>query len=299
LIKSPSKQRGRDFGVMLACLNKMGYTAEWRVINAADYGFPQKRRRTFIFATRAKKVAKRLYESASDEDVILSHGFFAPIFNVSIDEGSAHDTELYEDLQQVSDSFRFDFRNAGYMDHGGIFTIKTLPKYSGRKMTLRDVLVADVDEQHYVDERFIGNEKDPIDVYRKSWKYCKGAKAEHRKDVNGYEYNYTEGPIPFPDRLDEPSRTMLTSDGNKRPNRITHIILDPRTDRYRVLTPVEAERLNGFEDDWTEGMSSRWRYFCMGNALVVGLIEIMGKRLKEVAGIGPSGVKIRTLSQFD
>ena len=48
LLKSPSKQRGRDFAIMLSSLAKLGYAAEWRVINAADYGFPQRRRRIFI-----------------------------------------------------------------------------------------------------------------------------------------------------------------------------------------------------------------------------------------------------------
>lgn len=50
LLKSPAKQRGRDFGVILACFRDEGYTVEWRVINAAEYGYQQRRRRTFIFA---------------------------------------------------------------------------------------------------------------------------------------------------------------------------------------------------------------------------------------------------------
>ena len=49
LIKSPVNQRGRDFALMLASLSDLGYSVEWRVINAADYGMPQ-RRRVFIFA---------------------------------------------------------------------------------------------------------------------------------------------------------------------------------------------------------------------------------------------------------
>ena len=37
LIKSPASQRGRVFGVMLACMNELGYSVEWRVVNAALY----------------------------------------------------------------------------------------------------------------------------------------------------------------------------------------------------------------------------------------------------------------------
>jgi DNA (cytosine-5)-methyltransferase 1 len=50
LIQSPSTQRGRDFAIILSSLNKLGYFVEWRVINAAEYGMPQKRRRTYIVA---------------------------------------------------------------------------------------------------------------------------------------------------------------------------------------------------------------------------------------------------------
>ena len=50
LLKSPSNQRGRDFGVMLGCFRDLGYSVEWRVINASEYGFAQKRTRIFIFA---------------------------------------------------------------------------------------------------------------------------------------------------------------------------------------------------------------------------------------------------------
>ena len=52
LLISPAKQRGRDFAMILQSLNELGYCVEWRVINAADYGMPQRRRRTYILAYR-------------------------------------------------------------------------------------------------------------------------------------------------------------------------------------------------------------------------------------------------------
>ena len=76
LLKSPASQRGRDFGVILACFNDLGYTVEWRVINAADYGFGQRRRRTFIFAC---KNDTKYYESIKNEkleDVIHKNRIF-------------------------------------------------------------------------------------------------------------------------------------------------------------------------------------------------------------------------------
>lgn len=52
LLSSPAKQRGRDFAIILSSLSDLGYTVEWRVINAAEYGMPQRRRRTYIVGYR-------------------------------------------------------------------------------------------------------------------------------------------------------------------------------------------------------------------------------------------------------
>jgi len=74
---------------------------------------------------------------------------------------------------------------------------------------------------------------------------------------------------------------MLTSESTL--NRSTHVVADPGTGRIRTLTPVEAERLQGFQDDWTAtGMPQRMRFFCMGNALVVPMISRMGKVLDTI-----------------
>ena len=91
----------------------------------------------------------------------------------------------------------------------------------------------------------------------------------------------------FPDLLTNPSRTILTGEGGTTPSRFKHII--KIGDRYRRLTPVELERLNGFPDNWTKfddqgkELSDARRAFFMGNALVVGLIERVGKVLAELA----------------
>lgn len=286
LIKSPAKQRGRDFGIILACLNNLGYVAEWRVINAADYGYPQKRRRTFIFASKVQRTVDELYSSRPDINVITKDGFFAPEFPCKL-KGEAVGSSicLWSDLVKMTKDFEFGFHNAGYMLDGRIFTIKVTSTYqlewSKGKGTLGSILEKSVDEKYLIPPEWIGNEQDRgTEAFRKTWRYCKGAKNEPRIHKNGHVYHYNEGGIPFPDKLDEPSRTMLTSEGNRRPNRIGHIIaVEPEKNIYRIITPVEAERLNGFEDNWTDGMPENWRYFCMGNALVVGVIEQMGRRL--------------------
>lgn len=289
LIRSPAKQRGRDFGIILSCLNNLGYTVEWRVINAADYGYPQKRRRTFIFATLAEHTVRSLYSSRSDAQIIMKEGFFASEFPSTVARGRKGSSVcLWSDLVRMTKRFEFAFENAGYLKDGRAFTIKVTPTYDRgngpRNGTLGSVLQKDVDARYMIPPEWIGDERERgTEAFKRTWKYCKGAKSEARVHQNGHRYNYNEGGIPFPDRLDQPSRTILTSEGNLRPNRIGHIIpVDPANNLYRILTPIEMERLNGFDDDWTNGMPERWRYFCMGNALVVGLIEQMGNRLSEI-----------------
>ena len=87
--------------------------------------------------------------------------------------------------------------------------------------------------------------------------------------------------MPFPDNLDAPARTMLTSESGT--SRMTHVIEDMKTKNLRLLTPKECERINGFPDNWTDtGMSDKRRYFMMGNALVVGIVARIGKAIESI-----------------
>ena len=269
LLKSPAKQRGRDFGMILACLNELGYSAEWRVINAATYGAAQRRRRTFIFAYKNDTTFAKSQLGKTPQEILLSDGMMANAFPVS-EILSSKETVLSTDLVDVSDHFAFDFRQSGVMTDGKVFTADVIENEE-QPILLGDILVRDADEQFFItdDERMA------------KWVYLKGAKKIPRKTANGHEYIFSEGPIAFPDPWDRPSRTMLTSEPTL--NRSTHVVADPRTGKIRILTPVEAERLQGFDDNWTDtGMPQRMRFFCMGNALVVPMITRMGKVLDSI-----------------
>lgn len=267
LLKSPAKQRGRDFGVILACLNVLGYSAEWRVVNAAQYGAAQRRRRVFIYAYRNDTIyAETMPEFAGD--VICEAGLMAKAFPI-IEMGTVLETVLSKDIVDVSDNFKFSFENAGYMSKGVIYTARVVEKEE-TPITLGEVLQKNADEKLYI----------TADKLSK-WTYLKGAKKIPRIASNGHAYVFSEGPVAFPDSWDKPGRTMLTSEATL--NRSTHVVCDPGTGRMRILTPVEAERLQGFDDEWTNsGMPDRMRYFCMGNALVVPMITRMGHVLDSI-----------------
>ena len=251
LLKSPAKQRGRDFGVILACLAKEGYSVEWRVVNAAQYGAAQRRRRTFIFAYRNDTIYGQKMADISADMIIKNGGLMAKVFPIQ-NIGQITETVIGGDIVDVSDNFAFAFETAGYMCKGRIYTAK-VTEQEEEPITLGKILQTTVDDKFY-----ITNEKMP------KWTYLKGAKKIPRKSADGHEYTFSEGPIAFPDPWDRPGRTMLTSESTI--NRSTHVVSDPRTGRLRLLTPVEAERLQGFDDEWTNtGMPDRMRYFCMGN----------------------------------
>ena len=269
LLKSPASQRGRDFGVILACFNDLGYSVEWRVINAADYGFAQRRRRTFIFAYKNSTNYYNSLEKISLEDIIQKRGFFIKEFPIKSNLNSKEIDFKYKDLSDVSDHFKMEFKNSGIMKNGKIYTTELIPIEMKAKTLSKIIEYDGVSEKYNLSNNL------------EKWNYLKGAKDILRKAGTPHEYHFREGAIAFPDGLDKPARTMLTSEGSL--NRSTHVIEDPKSKCYRILTPIETERINGFPDNWTNtGMPEKFRYFCMGNALVVGLIEKMGNSLNKI-----------------
>lgn len=269
LLKSPAKQRGRDFGVMLACLNELGYAVEWRVVNAATYGAAQRRRRVFIFAYLDNTKYYQEMKQKDPIDIIKKEGFMAKAFPIS-EISNIGNIALPNDIVEVSDSFKFDFHASGHMNVG-IISTASVTEIDESPLLLRDVLQECQDEKYYISD---------CNKLAK-WVYLKGAKKIPRRSANGHEYIFSEGPIAFPDPWDRPARTMLTSESTL--NRSTHVVTDPGNGRLRLLTPLETERIQGFDDEWTNtGMPDRMRYFCMGNALVVPMISRMGKVLDKI-----------------
>jgi DNA (cytosine-5)-methyltransferase 1 len=283
LLKSPATQRGRDFAIMLACLSDLGYLVEWRVVNAADYGFPQRRRRVFIVAQHVpdEGPAWRGPLPWIFEDGVLARAL--PVWPesdviVQLDGTDQPEVTLRGGLAQLTRRFGLGnrvtpFATAGVMWGRDVWTRRVEPMFDGKRRVLDDVLLP----PDKVPESFLIPESQ-LD----QWRYLKGAKREGRTAANGHVYHYSEGAIPFPDALDQPSRTVLTGEGGSSPSRFKHIIRMPGG-RFRRLTPVELERLNGFPAGWTNtGMSDPRRAFMMGNALIVGLVARVSPELAEV-----------------
>lgn len=272
LLLSPASQRGRDFGIILRSFYDNGYAVEWRVINAGEYGFQQKRRRTYIIAYHKTTNYYKEMKKINMKDIVLTNGIFAKQFPTKSEILDSNMTNIsnYKDLVDISDNFKNQFYNSGVMFNGEVFTAK-LESDCNEVFALRKIReTKDVDEKYFLSE-------DKIEKFR----YLKGYKRIPRIKPNGETYMYSEGAMSFPDNLDLPARTMLTSESGV--SRTTHVIEDYKTNKLRLLTPLECERINGFPDTWTNtGMTDKKRYFMMGNALVVGVVEKIGIELEKI-----------------
>lgn len=277
LLISPSGQRGRDFAIILKSLNDLGYAVEWRVVNAAEFGMPQRRKRIFIMAYLNNTEIYKNIKNIKAIEWILEDGTLANSFPVSTDNSLfLKEFKLKGDIVSISENFNKGgktglFENSGLMIDGNVTTIKTQPNYDGKFTILKDLIQnGEIMEEFYINDQDLDK-----------WKYLKGPKKEMRKNADGFEYNYSEGGMIFPDSLEKPSRTIITGEGGKSASRFKHVIQTSKG--YRRLSPVELERLNMFPDDHTrmDGISDTKRAFFMGNALVVGVIEKIGVALSQ------------------
>lgn len=277
LLKSPSNQRGRDFAVMLQSLNDLGYAVEWRVINAAEYGMPQRRRRIFIIGYHQSSLIFSKMKESKAIDWISYAGTIPKAFPIkNLDDDKLTNFKLRGSLSDITTNFnkqatKSPFENSGIMVNGLVSTLKSEPNYDGPFTVLGDVL-----QNGEVTADFYISDKD-----KEKWEYLKGSKTIERQSSGGFTYKYSEGGMVYPDALDNASRTIITGEGGKTPSRFKHVVSTPKG--LRRLTPVELERLNMFPDNHTqlENISDTKRAFFMGNALVVGVIEKIGRSLSE------------------
>lgn len=280
LLKSPAKQRGRDFALMLSSLSEQGYIVEWRVINAADYGMPQRRRRVFIMGyKKGTQIHTRISKLEDPFKWLYSTGTIATAFPVTYDKDllfrEEHCFPVKGDLADISEKFNKNgtdspFMNTGMIIDETVYTLPTKADYTGKRTLLGDILTKkEVPSEYFIDIK---------DLPR--WKKLKGAKKELRRSKSGHSYHYSEGAMSFPDPLNKPARTIVTGEGGSTPSRFKHVI-QTKDGRYRRLMPEELEQINMFPIGHTAGdkITDTRRAFFMGNALVVGVVEKLGKAL--------------------
>lgn len=290
LLSTPTNCRGRDFAVILAALQSLGYAVEWRVVNAADYGHAQKRRRVFIMAYHQStalyaKLAAKVQQDASDW--MLSCGVLASALPAQLKDGSdVRSFAVQADVYAAQETYtpvkgRSQFAAGGVCLAGQVWTgdmqaqaFSDYTQFTGQRqaMTLGDVVGQTT--QEVAQRFFLTTEALP------RWQALKGAKSSPRVNASGHAYEYKEGAVAFPDPLQRPARTIITSEGGTCASRTSHVVAHA-DGRLRRLVPEELEALNGFDRGFTDipNIPAAKRAFLMGNALVTGLVTRLGEVL--------------------
>ncbi len=284
LINSPSACRGRDFAIILASLQGLGYAVAWQIVNSADYGFPQRRKRIFITAVHqtSGQYQSWLHAAGSPATWLASESPLAVGLPINL-TGSVTEYEVGCDTYGIQANYqplakgRSRFGNCGVCINGKAWSapskaasITDFTPFTGQAagLTLGDVVArtVDVPKSFYLAEDSLPR-----------WHYLKGAKSITRTDASGTKRPFNEGAVSFPDSLDKPARTVITSEGGPAPSRTKHVIKDI-SGQLRRLTPDELDELNGVPRGFTvaEGVTDIKRAFLMGNALVTGVVKRIG-----------------------
>ena len=283
LLNSPAGQRGRDMAIILNSLSKLNYIVEWRIINAAEYGMPQRRKRIFLIAYHnTTKIAKKIFKLKSPYEWVISKGVLGKSFPILNEFSFESEFNLNKNISLNSSEFNnknSPFKNSGIMIKNKIYTLKSKPFYEGKKLILKDILINEnkISEEYFIED---------LDIPK--WEKLKHAKSEKRVNKKtGFIYEFKEGRMELNDDENKPSRTIITGEGGKSPSRFKHVV-KTKNNRYRRLTPIELEKLNMFPENHTEFyisndkkimVSSTKRAFLMGNALVVGIVQKIGNEL--------------------
>ncbi|ANB72632.1 cytosine methyltransferase [Paraburkholderia phytofirmans OLGA172] len=295
LLSSPASCRGRDFSVVLSTLYGLGYAVEWRTVNAAEYGFPQRRRRIFMVAYHQStgvygRMMKELATGTGWHPQAVLTKAFPSTLATPLDAVNPCLTIRNEPFAQQLrytplSSGKSRFANAGLMVEGQVWSCRVntevqdgYAEFTGvsTARTLGDV----INKTSPVPTRFYVRDDD-----EERWRHAKSAKSIPR-DRDGFSYTYSEGAMPYPDRLDRPARTIITSEGGATATRTKHVVREP-SGLLRRLVPEELEELNGFPRGFTDrvGVSDTTRAMLMGNALVVGLVTRIGNALVQAIAL--------------
>ena len=234
----------------------------------------------YKIGTTMYKQIEALSSSKEDKtfDWVSNSGIMNEAFQMTFDTKPTEDV-IEKELFQISENMdkynakNRPFGNAGVMINRKYTTGIGKPEYTGKYKTLGSILL---EETKVPDEYFI------LESEKKKWEDLKGGKSEPRTTKSGFTYNYSEGPVTYPDALNRASRTIVTGEGGRGASRFKHVV-ETKSGRLRRLTPFELEKLNQFSGTHTKEASDNKRAFFMGNALVVGVVEKLGKSLADRA----------------
>ena len=256
-----NSQRGADMGAVVGTLVDLGYSLSWRVLDAQNFGVPQRRRRVFI-------VARRSGDPASPTKVLFERKGVSGNFAPSSKTGEDLTGEISEG---TGDPVIYSRSGFGEFSEGVMPLMATMHKRP-------DAYIV-VDEENTIYD--ISNRTDAVRIYED-----KAMTLPARMGTGGNN---------VPVRLDLPVLVRMREGkpgGGKGPlmSEDRSLTLKTLNDQalfvgqaIRKLTPLECERLQGFPDEWSkyrlnlkgeiEEQVNQHRYKQIGNAVAVPVVD--------------------------
>lgn len=232
-----SHDSGKTFQTILGVLSDLGYTVEWQVLNSKNFGVPQNRERVFIIGYIRGERRPKVFPIRRITEQTLNF------------LGGAETKRWLEDDKSFSRNFPQGSRVYGV--DGISATLASNAGGLGAKTGLYCINTRSrTDEIYY--------EKSPTitaSMHKEMLKVAIPVLTPDRENKRQNGRRFKED--------GEPAFTLTGQD--------KHGIYDGY--RIRRLTPIECERLQGFPDNWTGGLSDTQRYKCLGNAVTVNVIN--------------------------
>lgn len=242
-----SHDEGKTFQTILGVLSDLGYEYQWQVLNSKNFGVPQNRERVFIVG--------HLRETSRPE-----------VFPIGESYSISHQTKYAKQAGRSRISSTIDARYGSLRNAG-----ETYLHYIGGIRGKRDMWLKDNKQNS---RNFSQGQR----VYSPDG--IASTIAGNAGGLGGKTGLYAI-PVLTPDRMEkrqngrrfkndgDPAFTLTSQD--------KHGVYDGLN--IRRLTPIECERLQGFPDNWTEGISDTQRYKCLGNAVTTLVITEIGRKL--------------------
>ena len=274
-----SHNKGKTFETILGILSNLGYIVEWELLNSKNYGVPQSRERMYIVGhlrgqsrpkvfsfregngvseTSRKKERERSSQVSSTITSNYKRGTHAM--------GEQYILEPKELTKNLGQGQRV------YSTNGASVSIKALGGGQGGKTGLYKIPQATKQGYEWAD---LGDSVNLQNLKSKTRRGRVGKQIAQTLDTGNQQYTIVQATI-TPSRKNKSQNGRRFKDNEEPMFTLTqndvHGVMHNKT-QIRRLTPIECERLQGFPDNWTKGLSDTQRYKCMGNAVTTNVVE--------------------------
>lgn len=246
---------GRTFAHILHKLGNLGYWLEWQVLNSKRFGVPQNRERVFVVG--------HLGGEGSEAVFPLEEGF-------ALSDQTNHGERGEEEVQ--AEVFSAVDTRTGALRCGGEPYIVDIFNQSAR----RDQHAAGALKAEGVSKTSLGTAVMVHALYPRTGDPRQGGVGQISRVNESFALDAHNSMAVQVVANCVDSTGWLREMGRHEVGR--HGLTDYR---IRRLTPTECERLQGFPDGWTEGVSDTQRYKLLGNAVTTNVIESLGQRILE------------------